>query len=130
MTCSTVKRILIVDDEEAILFSYKRLLQGRFLNVDTCGEIEAALEMIRMVDYDVVITDLRLSDSEGREGSDILRYAKQHKPLLPVIIVTGYGNDDISDEVYALGAYRYLDKPVAISALIDVLSSLDIISRL
>ncbi len=117
----TVKRILVVDDEDAILFSYRKLLQGAAVMVDDCTTLEEAIALIKDTAYSAVITDLRLSHSEGNEGLEILAYVKKHKPALPVIILTGYGNDEIKDQAMSLGACAYFDKPVQIAKIIKVL---------
>lgn len=122
----TVQHILIVDDEDALLFSYRKLLRGATIQVDDCMILEEAIAFIRDNNYDVIITDFRLSHSEGKEGLEILKYAKMHKPETPVIVMTGYGSDAIKDEVLALGAYCYLDKPVQISKLITLLRELGV----
>ncbi len=120
------QRILVVDDEDAVLFSYKKLLSSNRVKVDGCMTLEKALSLIRENDYDAIITDLRLSHSEGDEGMEILKFAKQHKPVTPVILLTGYGNDQIKDNALALGACGYFDKPVQISKLLTLLSEIGI----
>jgi len=120
------KNILIVDDDEATLFSYHRLLRGPLSDVDVCSNLEDALNMLDKKEFNVVITDLRLSHSEETEGLDLLRYLKIHKPSFPVILTTGYGNNEIKEEAYALGAWSYLEKPVPIYMLISILKDIGI----
>lgn len=121
-----MKRILIIDDEEAILFSYGKLLQNALVEVDTCDTAEAALRLISENSYDAVITDLRLSHSESREGLDVLTYIRKHKPETPTIFLTGYGSDEIREQILSLGAHDYFDKPVPISEIADCLKTLGI----
>lgn len=113
----TVHRILIVDDEEAILFSFEKLLRGPLVEVDVCMELEEAFERLASNHYDAVITDYRLSHSESNEGMILLRHIKNNKPTLPVIFLTGYGSDEIKGEVLALGAFAYFDKPIKMTDL-------------
>jgi len=122
------KRILVIDDEDVILFSYKKIFQGRFLDVDVCKTPEAAMEMIRDNVYNAVISDIRLTDSESREGLDILRYVMEHSPGTPVIIMTGYGSTEVKEKALQLGAAYYFDKPIAISVMEDTLKALGLIS--
>ena len=122
----TVQRILIVDDEDALLFSYRKLLRGAAVKVDDCMTQEEAIALIRDNSYDAIITDFRLSHSEGIEGLEILKYVKIHKPATPVIFMTGYGNDAIKDKAFALGACGYFDKPVQISKIITLLRKMGI----
>jgi DNA-binding NtrC family response regulator len=122
----TFQRILVVDDEDAVLFSYKKLLSSKTVRVDGCMTLEKALSLIRENDYDALITDLRLTHSEGNEGMEILKFVKQYKPSIPVILLTGYGNDQIKDNALALGACGYFDKPVQITKLITILRDIGI----
>lgn len=121
-----VKRILIVDDEEATLFSYKKLLGNPSVEVDTSDTAEDAIRLIKENRYDAVITDLRLSHSESSEGLGIFRYIREHKPQTPTILLTGYGSDEIRDKILSLGAHDYFDKPVQISEIINCLKELGI----
>ena len=121
-----LKRILIVDDEEAILFSYGKLLQGTFVEVDTCNNLEDAIHMMKAGAYDAVITDFRLSHSESSEGLKILQNIKGNRPETPVIFITAYGSDEIREKILSLGAHRYFDKPVHISEIIECLKTLGI----
>lgn len=122
----SMHRILLIDDEEAILFSYKKLLGGEFVEVDVCVSLEEALAMMRDNSYSAIITDLRLSHSDSNEGLEILQYAREHAPSTPVLFLTGYGSEEIKDKAIALGAYCYFDKPVRVSAIFTVLKELGI----
>lgn len=127
MQSDTKKRILIVDDEEAILFSYKKILQGPFLEVDVCDSFLNALEMISSRDYNVVITDLRLSDSEGQEGLEVLRYVRNYNPSAAVLFLTGYGSDEIKEYVLANYNTYYFSKPLPVSELVEILRGFGLI---
>jgi len=119
-------RILVVDDEDAILFSYKKLLQGTIVDVNGCASIEEAFTLIKTKRFSAIITDLRLSHSESNEGLEILQYIKGHELTTPVIVLTGYGSDEIKDKALALGAYGYLDKPVNITEIVKILKEIGI----
>lgn len=118
------RRILLVDDEAAVQFSYERLLQGEGFAVDACGTLEEALACIDEHRYDAALLDLRLSHSEGCEGLEILQYVRQRQPEAQVIFMTGFGNDEIREEVLALGVVRYLVKPVQVAEILDLVSAL------
>lgn len=121
-----IHRILIADDEEANLFSYQRLLRGPRILVDTSATPETAVVLIRANNYSAIITDLRFSPCEEDEGLEILRQARKYKPGIPVILMTGYGNDEIKEKALDLGAADYLDKPVPVSTLFACLKALGI----
>jgi DNA-binding NtrC family response regulator len=119
-------RILIIDDEEAILFSYRMLFRGPLVKVDTCTSVEEALELVQVNDYHAVITDLRFGDSEDQGGLELLQYLREHRPATPVILATGYGNDEIKEKVLTLGVTAYFDKPVSVEEILACLNDLGI----
>jgi DNA-binding NtrC family response regulator len=122
----TNQRILFVEDEDAIVFSYRKLLQGAHVEVDDCPTLDEAISLIRDNDYNAIITDFRLSHSEGNEGMEILRYAKVHSPETPVILLTGSGGNDLKEKALALGARGYFNKPVQVSTIITFLREMGI----
>jgi DNA-binding NtrC family response regulator len=128
MKSGTKKRILVVDDEDAILFSYKKIFQKKTLEVDVSRSPETAMAMIRDNSYDAVLSDIRFSDSESREGLDILRCVRENSPETAVILMTGYGSVQLREMALDLGADFYFDKPVAISTLEETLMTLGIVS--
>lgn len=119
-------RILIVDDEEALLFSYRMLFRGPQIQVDTCTNIEKAFELVQAEDYHAIVTDLRFGDSENQGGLELLEYLRRNQPGIPVILATGYGNDEIKEKVLALDVAAYYDKPVAVTEILARLNGLGI----
>jgi len=120
------QRILFVDDEKSLLFASKKLLSGYQIEVDTAETKDEALAMIDKNEYDVVIADIRLTGVFGKEGLDILRYIKEHKPQIKVILITGYGSPEIKKKAIALGADFYFEKPVSHFVLKDTMKRLGI----
>jgi len=120
------QRILIVDDEEAIIFSYKKLLSGRYVEVDGCMCLADAVDLIKGNRYSAVISDFRLSHSESSEGLEILECIRTYQPATPVILFTGYGSDEIKNQVLALGVCGYFDKPVHVAKIIESLRSMGV----
>ena len=57
------KRILVVDDEEAMLFGFTRVLQSPALDIDTAQSLDEAKKLIQNKKYHVIIADLRLTNS-------------------------------------------------------------------
>jgi DNA-binding NtrC family response regulator len=127
MRSEAKKRILVVDDEDVILFSYRKLFQREGLDVDVCKTPETAMMMIRDNSYNAVLSDIRFSDSESREGLDILRYVHENRPETAVILMTGYGSVELREKAFELGAAFYFDKPVAISTIDESLMTLGIL---
>ncbi len=118
------EKVLIVDDEPAILFAYRKLIEREGMIVDDCDSYDAALEFIRANRYFAVIADMRLVGSENNDGLEILRFIRREYPDTKVILSTGYGNSEIEQTVLALGATYYFEKPVMPAVILEVLHTL------
>jgi ActR/RegA family two-component response regulator len=115
------KRVLIVDDETAILFGFKKIIQRGGVEVDTAETVEEALDLLEAGDYQFVITDLKLSGSSADNGFDVIRFAKRKKSETKVILITGYGTPEVMEKALSLGAAYYYEKPVSATVLRDAL---------
>src|SRR5438270_10335992 len=102
-------RVLVIDDErfhaEAVAESLERV--GYSCVVATSGS--AGARRIEQEDFDVVLTDLRMSDMDGLA---ILRKAKHDLPGAEVVVITGHGDVKTAVEAIKQGAANYLTKPV------------------
>jgi DNA-binding response OmpR family regulator len=108
-----MQRILLVDDEEAILFAFKKVLSGPTVVVDTAASFREALKLLQLKSYTAIIADLRLSGAEVREGFEVIREARRMQTECKIIVMTAYGENDTSEKVFKLGADFYLEKPVS-----------------
>lgn len=103
-------KILIVDDEQIVLTSIRRLLKRRgFHNVRICDNGPGAIEEIKKSNFDLVLLDLLMPDVDGIE---VLKTAKPFAPHTEFMILTAV--DEVATAVRAirLGAYDYLVKPI------------------
>lgn len=123
MNYKAIKKILIVDDEQSILLSLAHALKTDGVEVIACDEIEQAEEALANTHFDLVIADIRMSGINGIEGLELLSYIKQRFPT-EVIIMTGYGNEEIEAEAYRRGALHYFMKPIDIRELMNIASSI------
>jgi len=121
------QRILIVDDEKAILLAFKKLLQSANIIVDTAETIGEAENLLKKNIYNVAIVDLRLTGVDGEEGLEIIKYVKEFYSQTDVILVTGYGSSVVMEKAQALGAAFYFEKPVSSEILKNALKSLNIV---
>ncbi|MBN2188281.1 MAG: diguanylate cyclase [Chitinispirillaceae bacterium] len=101
-------RILVVDDEEKFCELMCSALKPRY-PVTGCLSGREACGFIGRNHYDVVVTDLRLSDCSG---IDVLRAAKQRDPYTEVLLITGYASFESASIALELGAISYIEKPV------------------
>ncbi len=117
------KRILIVDDETAVLFAYGRLT--RFLDVitDVCETYEEAIELINKHRYEIVITDIKLDQSEAKGGLDILDYMSNHHFKTEGVVMTGYSNERNKKRAVDLGVSYYFEKPLSPEVILEILKS-------
>lgn len=121
-----MERILIVDDEEAILFAFKKVLSGPSITVDTAQTFAEALNLLQFKSYTAVIADLRLTGAETKEGFEVIREAKRIQSDCRVLVVTAYGGNGTLEKVNQLGADSYLEKPVSPQKVKEVLQSLGV----
>lgn len=114
-----VKRpILVVDDEEEILFSLRGLLRQEF-EVYTAQTGAEAVDLMRRQMLHVVLTDQRMP---GMTGVDLLRQAREISPWSVRMVITGYA--DIKSVIEAINQgqiYRYLTKPWDPDELVGIL---------
>jgi DNA-binding NtrC family response regulator len=110
-------RILIVDDDETVRWSYLRSLESISCNVVSARDGEEALQTMEQNPFDVVLHDLRMP---GQDGLSVLRTIKQKWPESEVVIITGYPTVDSAKEAVRLGAYDYVAKPVGPQDVVNV----------
>ena len=104
-----LKRLLIVEDEETLRESLKRVFIRDGYEVDSVGSSEAALKTISDTCYDLVISDIVLP---GINGIAFLKRCKENNPDLKVIIITAFASIETAVEAIRAGAYDYIVKPV------------------
>lgn len=104
-----VEKILIVEDEETLAASLKRVFTKEGYSVDLAGDAETGLEIIENNSYDLIITDIILP---GINGIELLKRIKERDPDQIVIIITAYASLETAVEALRAGAYDYVIKPV------------------
>ena len=101
-------RVLVVDDEQPIRDLLSRTLALADYEVDLASDGRTAVDRMRIIPYDLLITDLRMP---GVDGLTVIREARRLKSDIPVIIVTGYSTEASAIEAINLGVQGYLTKP-------------------
>jgi DNA-binding NtrC family response regulator len=109
-----MSRILIVDDDAAV----RRMLARTFAPAGyELEEARGGAEALRLLDerqYEVVVTDLRMSGSDGLE---ILRKALGTHPTPAVILMSGHGTIDVAVEAIKMGAFDFVQKPFVVEQM-------------
>jgi DNA-binding response OmpR family regulator len=116
--------ILIVDDEEAILFAMREYFTTLGYQVDCAQELEEVKTLLAQVQYALAILDLRLAGSHGTEGLELVEYARQRHPSTRVIILTAYGSPGTKREALRRGADVFLHKRRSLPEVARVVSEL------
>lgn len=112
-------RVLVVDDEEGIRDLLSKTLALADYEVDLAPDGRTALDRLRLVQYDLLITDLRMP---GVDGLTVIREARRLKAELPVIIITGYSSEASAIEAINLGVQGYLTKPFRVPRVLAAAS--------
>lgn len=117
-------RVLVVDDEEAILLAMKDYLEHRGYHVDCAGGLDDAEALIDTESYAVVIVDLRLSAAEQAGGLRLLRYVRQSSPETRTVLLTAYGSPEAEAEARRIGVDALLAKSDGLGEVAAVLRGL------
>jgi excisionase family DNA binding protein len=112
-------RVLVVDDEATIRDLLSKTLALAEYDVDMAHDGRSALERLRIIPYDLLITDLKMP---GVDGLTVIREARRLKADLPVIIITGFSNEASAIEAVNLGVSGYLTKPFRVPRVLAAAS--------
>ncbi|MDA8172045.1 MAG: sigma-54 dependent transcriptional regulator [Nitrospiraceae bacterium] len=102
-------KILVLDDEEIIQTSARRVLEPAGYWVKTTASPKEALELTRTFSIDLVLSDLKMPEMDGLE---FLKRIKEISPATEVIIITGFGTVRGAVEALRYGAFDYIEKPL------------------
>lgn len=105
--------ILVVDDQEEILFSVKMILKKQFESIFTTNDPKKIISLLSENPIDVVLLDMnyRIGFEDGREGIHWLKEIKLLSPQTVVILMTGFGKIETAVEGIKIGAFDYVLKP-------------------
>lgn len=109
------RRVLFVEDEPALRFSYERFFRHRYELAFAATGAEA-LARLREGHPDVLVLDMRLPDTDG---VDLLRLVREERPDLPVLVTTAYVSLEPRLRVLDLPFDGYLIKPFELRDLGD-----------
>jgi two-component system response regulator PilR (NtrC family) len=105
----TDAKVLIIDDEPDIRELLSLTLTRMQLKCDVAGTYHEGIKAINSNNYFLVLTDMRLPDGDGY---DLVRYIQKHKPLMPVAVITAFGNVEGAVNTLKAGAFDYVSKPI------------------
>lgn len=100
--------ILVVDDEEMMRTLLEKILTRDGYKVSLACDGQAALDILRKKEIDLIISDMKMP---GLNGFDLLRIAKEEFPQVGVIMMTAHGDTYTVKDALLLGADEYITKP-------------------
>ena len=103
--------LLIVDDDPDLLVILPEAIQLRLPDsmIDTAPSAEMALERIKAVDYDAIVTDIKMP---GMDGLALMQEIRQLRPNTPTLLMTAHGEHELAVKSLESGAYAFLQKPL------------------
>lgn len=122
-----VGRVLVVDDDPAVLRAFRRTLEAAGFEVDSAATGTDAVERFRGEPPDAVVTDISMP---GMDGIELIRAIRDTSLDCPVVLVTGVPGVDSAIRAVEYGAFRYLVKPVDNAELVRVVDKAVRIHRL
>lgn len=110
-------KILIIDGKKEIREFTERFFRERNFEVSSAGSGKGAIESAREWKPDVALLDIRIEDMGGL---NVLKRIREVSPKTKVVIVTSVDDMDIMDEAKKLGVVAYLNKPILLDQLLDI----------
>ena len=101
-------QVLVVDDEKNVQKTLSITLSRAGHNVDVASSGEEAVEKVKETLYDLVVTDLRMGDTDGL---GVLTAVKERDSETEVIVMSAYGSIETAVEAMKVGAHDFLEKP-------------------
>ena len=112
-------KTLLVDDDEFIRNSLELAFKTKGCALQVADSAEAGLQAIKDVQFDIIISDLRLP---GINGLEFLKLATVTQPQAIRFLITAYRDDHIFSEALRLGVNEFIEKPFAVKVLINLLA--------
>jgi len=113
---TTLRKVLVVDDDPVVRKSFDRVLSAKGYAVITAESGEEAMRKLAEEKYDAVYTDIRMP---GMSGLDVAEQLKARRPWTPVVIITGYGTEAAEARAKAAGVTSFLHKPLSPETIED-----------
>jgi DNA-binding response OmpR family regulator len=119
-----VPRLLVVDDEEPILFALSTYFETAGFAVDCARDLAEASGLLCGGRYACVIADLCLGVSRNTEGLEVIRLVRQRGEATRVVLLSAYGSAETIAQATAAGADAFLHKPVRLGELLELVNGL------
>ena len=122
--------ILIADDDPAIRTSLTLLLKQKGYKTADFAQPDELMDFVRHTQPDVILLDMNFTrETTGNEGLKLLRQIRIFQPVVPVILITGWGSIDLAVAGMREGAFDFIAKPWNNPALLDSISNAIALSK-
>ncbi len=110
--------LLIVEDDPEMRDLLRKVLEKEGYRVSVAGDGHEAIVFLSQSPCDLVVTDMLMPDDGGLE---LLQVVRQTRPMLPVIIITAFGDWGTYSRALELGAAAFISKPLKLAELIGAI---------
>ncbi|HEX3586091.1 MAG TPA: response regulator [Candidatus Angelobacter sp.] len=121
MSADRKYRVLVVDDEAAVLLTYQLILERQGYEVLACGTSVQAIAAVQNERFDVVLCDYSLE--EQHTGFEVISAARRLDPEVPAALLTGYATKETADEAASRGI-GVMFKPIEIEEFLSTTSNM------
>lgn len=111
-------KILIIDDEKAIRYALRDILEHEKHKVEEAEDGASGLEKAKKGNFDVVLCDIKMPKMDGME---VLEKLMAHNDTLPVVMISGHGTIDTAVEAIKKGAFDFISKPPDLNRILVTL---------
>ena len=121
MSADRKYRVLVVDDEAAVLLTYQLILERQGYEVLACGTSVQAIAAVQNQRFDVVLCDYSLE--EQHTGFEVISAARRLDPEVPAALLTGYATKETADEAASRGI-GVMFKPIEIEEFLSTTANM------
>jgi len=119
-TAPNPKQFLVIDDNPAITRMIKQVLGSRGHFTLTAETGKEGVELVRECEFDKIFLDLRMPDIDGAET---LRLIREINPKVPVVVITGYPDPEITERAIKYGVAGILEKPFNLADIVEAIGT-------
>ena len=112
-------RLLILDDDDAILALLRRYFDGLGWRVQACAAAPDGLRLVESHPFDAVICDLNFGAEQGGHGLSIVAHVRQRRPAAAILLFTADAGDGVRVAALKAGADAVINKPAPLAHLRD-----------
>ena len=112
---------MIIEDDGEMRSLLEEFFNKEGFDTDSASNGPEGLLKVSEDHFNIVITDIRMP---GPTGLDILPTLRRLKPMIPVVVITAYGSDDLRQRSFERGAAAYIEKPIRLSQLRTLIGEL------